>query len=280
MKFSITHSTTYTYAKPVGLAPHVFRLRPRCDGALWLSHFDIHIEPLPSALSQCLDLEGNTVTHAWFDGKTERLSVTSRSELETLRTNAFDYLLDPSAWRLPLRYPAGLETLLAPYSLRGESDDHIGKFAQEIANEAGGHTLDFLDGLNRRLHETCSHIIRERGLPQAPRFTLRRRRGSCRDLAVLFMDACRAVGIGARFVSGYRRYGRDPAKRYMHAWAEVFLPGGEWRGYDPTHGEPVADLHVVVAAAREPAGASPIQGAYFGESVPSTMQVRIQIATA
>ena len=276
MKISITHSTTYTYALPVQLAPHVVRLRPRCDGALWLLRFEIRIEPQPSALSQCLDLEGNTVTHAWFDGKTERLSVTSRSEVETLRTNAPDYLLDPSASRLPPRYTGGLEMLLAPYSLRAKSDD-VGKFAQEIANEASGFTLDFLDRLNRRLHETCSHIIRETGRPQASEYTLHQRRGSCRDLAVLFIDACRAVGLAARFVSGYRRYGRDPGRRYMHAWPEVFLPGGGWRGYDPTHSDPVADLHVAVAASHEPPGAAPIQGAFFGESVPSTMEARIQI---
>jgi len=166
--------------------------------------------------------------------------------------------------------------LLAPYSLRAESDD-VGKFAQEIANEASGFTLDFLDRLNRRLHETCSHIIRETGGPQASEYTLHQRRGSCRDLAVLFIDVCRAVGLAARFVSGYRRYGRNPAKRYMHAWPEVFLPGGGWRGYDPTHGVPVADFHVAVAASYEPAGAAPIQGAFFGESVPSTMEARIQI---
>jgi transglutaminase-like putative cysteine protease len=240
-------------------------------------HFDIRIEPQPSALSQCLDLEGNTVTHAWFDLKTERLRVTGRSEVETLRTDAFDYLLDPSARRLPPRYASGLETLLALYRLRAGSDDHIGKFAQEIADEASGYTLGFLDGLNRRLHETCSHIIRETGWPQAPEFTLQERRGSCRDLAVLFIDACRAIGVVARFVSGYRRYSMDPAKRYMHAWPEVFLPGGGWRGYDPTHGDPVADHHVAGAASHEPAGAAPIQGAFFGESVTSTMGVQVQI---
>jgi transglutaminase-like putative cysteine protease len=277
MRISITYSTTYTYAKLVSLAPHVIRLRPRCDGALGLIHFDIRIEPQPSTLSQCFDLEGNTVTHAWFNGQTDRLQVTSRSEVETLRTNASDYLLDPQAWRMPPRYPGGLERLLAPYTLRAESDDRVDKFAQEIANEAGGNTLYFLDGLNRRLYETCSSIIRETGKPQEPAVTLQQRRGSCRDLAVLFIDACRAVGIAARFVSGYRRYGRDPAKRYMHAWPEVFLPGGGWRGYDPTQTTQVADLHVAVAASHEPAGAAPIQGAYFGESVSSTMEAWVQI---
>ena len=156
MRISITHSTTYT--KPVGLAPYVIRLRPRCDGALWLIYFDIRIEPQPSALSQCFDLEGNTVSHAWFDGKTDRLQVTSRSEVETLRTNASDYLLDPRASRLPPRYSAGLERLLAPYSLRAESDDQVDQFAQEIAYQAGGNTLYFLDGLSRRLYETCGDI--------------------------------------------------------------------------------------------------------------------------
>ena len=277
MRISITHSTTYTYAKQIQLAPHLIRLRPRCDGALWLIHFDIRIEPLPSALTQCFDLEGNTVTHAWFNGQTDRLRVTNRSEVETLRTNASDYLLDPLASTLPPRYESSLEKLLAPYILRIEADGHIDKFAQEISCRAGGKTLHFLDGLNRRLYETCSHIIRETGRPQEPALTLHQRQGSCRDLAVLFMDACRAVGIPARFVSGYRRYGRDPAKRYMHAWPEVFLPGGGWRGYDPTESALVADLHVAVAASHEPAGAAPIQGAYFGESVPSTMEARVQI---
>jgi transglutaminase-like putative cysteine protease len=188
-----------------------------------------------------------------------------------------DYLLDLSAFRLPPSYTGGLERLLAPYSSRAKWDDQVAKFAQKIAYEARENTLDFLDGLNRRLHETCSHIIRETGGPQSPVFTLQQRQGSCRDLAVLFIDACRAVGIAARFLSGYRRYGRDPSKRYMHAWPEVFLPGGGWRGYDPTQGGLVSDLHVAVAASHEPAGAAPIQGAFYGESVPSTMEVRVQI---
>jgi transglutaminase-like putative cysteine protease len=135
----------------------------------------------------------------------------------------------------------------------------------------------FSTGLTRRLYETCSRIIRETGKPQEPAFTLQQRQGSCPDLAVLFIDVCRAVGIAARFVSGYRRYGRDPAKRYMHAWPEVFLPGGGWRGYDATQSTLVTDHHVAVAASHEPAGAAPIQGAYFGESVPSKMEAWLQI---
>jgi transglutaminase-like putative cysteine protease len=215
--------------------------------------------------------------HASFDGKTERLAVISRSEIETLRKNAFDYVLEHGAESLPLQYPAHLDSLLAPYVARIESSDLIEKFTRELVSQAGSDTLKFLDRLNHRIHRTCSHVIREAGMPQASELTLRNGHGSCRDLTMVFIDACRIAGLAARFVSGYRRYSRIPERRYMHAWPEVFLPGGGWRGYDPSYDEPVIDLHVPVAASYEPAGAAPIEGAYFGESVPSTMEVNLDI---
>jgi transglutaminase-like putative cysteine protease len=101
-------------------------------------------------------------------------------------------------------------------------------------------------------------------------------------LAVLFIEACRAFGIAARLVSGYQKYGTqkygtDPARRHMHAWPEVFLPGGGWLGYDPTHGLVVADLHVAVAACWQPVGAAPISGAFCSNGASSTMDVHVEI---
>jgi hypothetical protein len=197
------------------------------------------------------------VGHAWFDGLTDRLEITSNFEIESLRATAFDYALDPSAQTLPLRYPKDLGSCIAPYCSRETDSEDVREFACHIADLAGGRTLDFLGVLGVQLHKVCTRIVREEGLPQPPEVTLRQRRGSCRDLAVLFMDVCRVFNIGARFVSGYQRYGLDQERRYMHAWAEVYLPGGGWRGYDPTHAMAVADTHVPVAACRAPAGAAP-----------------------
>jgi transglutaminase-like putative cysteine protease len=96
--------------------------------------------------------------------------------------------------------------------------------------------------------------------------TLSTFQGSCRDLAVLFCDLCRVVGIASRFVSGYECASAGQPDAYMHAWAEVYLPGAGWRGYDPSRGLVVANTHVAVAASFHHDLASPVAGAYTGGS--------------
>jgi transglutaminase-like putative cysteine protease len=277
MNLIVTHTSRYSYSKPVWLQPQIIRLRPRCDGALRLERFDIDIAPKPVAVSACLDIEGNSVIHAWFGDKATQLEIVTHFEVETGRTNPFDYLLDPSADTLPIAYGERLSGSLARYCLRADDDDSVAKFARSLAEAAGGHTLAFLNALNDEIQRTCPISVREKGAPHPPAHTLEHRRGSCRDVAMLFIDACRAVGIAARFVSGYQRGGNGQEKRYMHAWPEVYLPGGGWRGYDPTHGLAVADAHVAVAACREPHGATPIEGSFRGDGVSSTLDARVEI---
>ena len=89
--------------------------------------------------------------------------------------------------------------------------------------------------------------------------------GACRDIAMLFLAACRAQGLAGRFVSGYQARSKRP-ERHLHAWPEVYLPGGGWCGFDPTRGLAIADTHVAVAAAPAPAGAMPIEGRFVGSA--------------
>src|SRR5262249_17936328 len=103
------------------------------------------------------------------------------------------------------------------------------------------------------------------------------RQGACRDLAVLFIDACRCLGIAARFVSGYQEGYGSTAKQDLHAWAEVYLPGAGWRGYDPTHGLAVADRHGAVAAAPDPLNAAPVTATYRGDNVTSEMNTQVSV---
>jgi transglutaminase-like putative cysteine protease len=278
MKISVRHETTYTYNKPVWLQPHIFRMQPRLDGTLRLSSQELQIEPEPMRLSYCLDAEGNSVVHAWFTGSTNRLCVTSAFKVEMLRNNPFDYLLSPAAQELPVRYNDGVEPVLAGYLARQYEDSAVVDFARDIVAESDSRTLDFLAALNRHIHDHCPRIIREQGSPHPPEVTLQLRTGSCRDVAVLFIEACRAVGLAARFVSGYQKGDPDrQARRYMHAWAEVYLPGGGWRGYDPTHGTAVANQHVAVAATRQSRDATPIEGAFQGTAVTSKMEAHVKI---
>ncbi|HEY0793386.1 MAG TPA: transglutaminase family protein [Chthoniobacterales bacterium] len=278
MRIKVKHETTFTYSQPVWLQPHVFRLSPRLDGALRLLERQFRVEPEPVQLSPCLDAEGNAVMHAWFSGTTDHLTVFSAFEVETLRANPYDYLLGRSADRLPVKYDDGSSTVLAGYRMRQYDDEAVPAFATELAAGVGSGTLDFLSALNQRIEESCPRIVREEGPPYPPEQTLALRTGSCRDVALLFVEACRTVGLAARFVSGYQGGSMDDqTPRYMHAWAEVFLPGGGWRGYDPTHGVAIADYHVAVAASRESPDATPIQGAFQGTGAKSRMKAVIEV---
>ena len=138
----------------------------------------------------------------------------------------------------------------------------VDAFARSIEGEG----MPFLTALTRRLHEEFAHTIREEGPAEPAESTLAARSGSCRDLSVLFCEACRSRGIPARFVSGYEREAAVQEPAHMHAWAEVYLPGGGWRGYDPSQGLAVSTAHVALAAAADPLLAAPVSGTYRGKA--------------
>ena len=107
--------------------------------------------------------------------------------------------------------------------------------------------------------------------------TLRCGTGSCRDLTVLFMEVCRSQGLAARFVSGYQAGDPGQQDRELHAWPEVYLPGGGWRGFDPTLGLAVTDQHIAVACSWHPAGAAPVVGTIRGTAAQAAMSFDIQL---
>lgn len=274
MRFSVTHAITYRYEVAVHLEPHVIRLRPRSDGSQKLWDFELTIEPRPTGCSECLDQDGNVVTQAWFDEPLETLRVESRFVVEPRRENPFDFL--PAAEGLPFHYAEPWKTLLAPYAGASGVAPAVAEFAAEIAGASGGRTMPFLGVLNRRLFEGWRSTVRLEGPAYPAEATLAAREGSCRDLAVLFCETCRAMGLAARFVSGYERASAGSERPYMHAWGEVYLPGGGWRGYDPSRGLAVSRDHVAVAAAASPALAAPLSGTYRGEAG-ARMEVRISM---
>jgi transglutaminase-like putative cysteine protease len=272
MRISVAHFTLYRYETPVHPEPHTFRLRPREDGAQHLVRFALEISPSPAGTTECLDQDGNVVTEAWFNGPVTELEVRSSFEVDTRRQNPFDFLPNGP----PTAYPEPLRSALAPYLEAGNPAGPVTRFARAIAETGGRDTLAFLTALNQRLFETVRHVTRDDGPPHPPEVTLNEREGTCRDLAVLFCAACRTVGIAARFVSGYEREAALQPRAYMHAWAEVYLQGGGWRGYDPSQGLAVSTSHVAVASAADPRLAAPISGLYRG-AARSQMQFTISM---
>jgi len=278
MRIALDHSTIYRYDAPVFLEPHVIRLRPRADGSQRLLRATLRIEPAPVGTNDFLDQDGNVATCAWFAGAVSELAVHSSFEVETLRENPFDYIL-PSThlFSLPLVYGERLASALAPYLTPGDSAE-VKQFALDLASQNGWRTLDFLNALTRTLYERSTHIVRDEGPPLPPEETLSGCTGSCRDLAVLFSASCRYLGIPARFVSGYECWAGFVGHAYMHAWAEVYLEGGGWRGYDASRGLAVSTAHVAVAAAADSELAAPVTGTFRGKAK-AEMQFQISMQT-
>ncbi len=281
MRFLVTHSTLYRYAAPVTLGPHILRLQPRCDGSQKLWRFDLEIHPRPAGRAACLDQDGNAVTQVWFDGLTDRLLVVSRFEAQPLRENPFDFLLPPAEMLvLPLRYGEPWRTMLLSYANGQRLPATVAAFAQEVQRESGPSVMPFVAALTRRLFEEWTLTERLEGEAYPAETTLAAREGACRDLAALFCQTCRAVGLAARFVSGYERASAGHDRPTMHAWAEVYIPTAGWRGFDPSRGLAVSTGHVAVAAAAEPALAAPFSGTYQGPAGSATeIDLRIQVET-
>ena len=265
MKLSVEHSTVYRYHHAVILEPHIFRLRPRMTSAQRLLAFEIQILPLPAGTSESLDQDGNLALHAWFDTLTQEFSIQSSFTVEMLRENPFDFM--PSGGKsmnLPLWYLEPLCAALSPYRNDAQVGETVKQYAKSVAASAQWDTLPFLTLLTQQIFQTFHHVTRPEGPPWMSDITLNLREGSCRDLAILFCDICRVMGIAARFVSGYECAAAGLLNSYMHAWSEVYLPGAGWRGYDPSRGLAVSNGHIAVAAGFDHSLAAPVAGLFCG----------------
>ena len=261
--YQIDHSINYTYSQPVTFAPHQLRLRPRSNLHQSVTAFALSISPTPQKIVESIDLDGNDSIVAWFDNyPTTNLQIHTKSTVSTNLTDPFNYLLEPWAANLPIDYPRSMSQQLQPYLigyLAGSIDPIAAEVAGEIWNTVEGNTLSFLSKLNQRIYHTCKYSLRQTGAALPPGIVWKNRSGSCRDLTVLFIEVCRAVGLAGRFVSGYEA-GAESDDRHLHAWAEIYLPGAGWRGYDPTHGLVVADGHIAIASSPLPAQTTPVEG--------------------
>jgi transglutaminase-like putative cysteine protease len=280
VQFQITHLAGYVYNQPVFLEPHLIRMRPRVDGGQLLESFRLVVKPQPAGMSSSLDAEGNVVSLAWFNGLSSELTVRAESVVTTTRNNPFEFILPPNRTLLPMTYSPVEEPLVAAARRRaGEipGDDPVGRFAADVAHDVDQQVIAFLSRLAERLASTWTVTHRDSGAPWTAVETLSRRTGACRDLAVLFMDACRSVGLAARFVSGYQQRSADFAHD-LHAWAEVYLPWAGWRGYDPSQGLAASDQHIPLAASARPEQAASVVGSYRGTAATAALTTSVSIS--
>lgn len=286
MRYCIAHTTHYTYSQPVHLRTHTLKLCPRNDGAQWLHQFEVNITPTPIHQTYFLDIHGNTCLNISFREPIASLKIQTTSTVSTTRDNPFDYISKPWAVQFPLDYPSSLAHQLSPYlhfpvghGINTAMAPAVLDMARQLKQAAQQNVGYFLTQLTQLIPNKLDYQQRLEGEPYPPAVTLAEGAGTCRDFTVLFMAVCRAVGLAARFVSGYQEGDLDSdAPHDLHAWAEVYIPGGGWRGFDPTLGLAVGDRHIAIAAAPLPSQAAPVSGTLkTTDPIQTTLDSHIQI---
>ncbi len=276
---TVTHRTTYDYANPVVLGPHRMMFRPRDSHDLRLLETGLEIDPRPSDLRWMHDVFGNSVALARFDGiSARRLSIESRIVLEQFPTGPGDFSLEDHASHYPFSYDAAEVPDLGRTMERHYPDpEHrIDEWARQFVRaEAAGdglaETLPMLLAMTAAIRNGFTYQSREAEGTQSPVETLARGSGSCRDFALLMMEAVRSLGLAARFVSGYLY---DPAidggaggsigAGATHAWMQTYLPGAGWVEFDPTNGIAGGRNLIRVAVTRDAGQAVPLAGQWTG----------------
>jgi len=276
MKLRIQHRTTYYYSQSVSFGPHRMMLRPREGHDIKIERSVLEITPA-HGIHWIRDVNGNSIAVADFTESANQLMVFSELILNHFEINPFDFQIEPAALRYPFAYEAETALELFPFiqsvypNDAPRVQDWLGQFWRP---GQGVETLALLQQMNGHICRTFKYQVREEPGVQTPAQTINMNSGSCRDFATLFVEACRKLGLGARFVSGYILSGGTSVGASTHAWAEVYIPGAGWKGFDPTLGLLTTSQHVTIAVARHPESAMPISGSFNG---PSTAFLRAEV---
>jgi transglutaminase-like putative cysteine protease len=275
-RFALTHESHYRYARPVRLGPQLIRLQPAPHARTPITGYRLDIAPSPARLDWFFDPAGNRSARALFDGMTSELSVTVALEATLTPINPFDFLLDDGAIEWPFALKPWLTRQLAPYREAPPQGPLLAALLASLPQTQQA-TIDLLVAANGLIHRRIRYEKRETpGIWDAER-VLTEERGACRDMAWLLVHVLRALGFAARFVSGYMIEAEQDASDHaeLHAWAEAYLPGAGWIGFDPTSGLLTAEGHIPLAAAPEPEATAPITGTH--EAVAVTPRFRISV---
>lgn len=281
-RFRIFHQTLYTYSAPVELKNHTLRLRPREGHELRIERSNLDILPVPQLRWQ-RDAEDNSVATAVFASQSDQLTIKSEIIIQQYDQTPYDFVVEDYAGFYPFNYLASDIILLAPYRLSGPvpNNDLLSDWIKQIWTPGETiQTYTLLQRINQRIYQKLAYQMREEAGVQTAEESLTLASGSCRDSAYLFMEVTRRLGFAARFVSGYTY--SPPFAGQMgstHAWAEVFIPGAGWKGFDPSSGSIVGINHIAVAVARLPHMVPPVSGAFIG-SATASMAVGVWVSEA
>ena len=272
----IVHTTEYTYRNPVGLLRHSLMIRPDESHDLRLHSATLEVEPAPSGINWKHDVFNNSICFLdWPEMlRTSRLNIVSTLDIthhpegQPLPV----YSLDPAAEQFPYAYAAQELPDLAPFIEleMPDSDRKVEAWARGVVSSMDSkETLRVLNAMTHAIKAEFRYDARHEEGTQTAAQTLALRSGTCRDFAVLMMEALRCFGLATRFVTGYLYDNISGSVRgggSTHAWCSVYLPGAGWVEYDPTNGLIAGANLIRVAVTRTAEQAMPVSGGFVGNA--------------
>jgi transglutaminase-like putative cysteine protease len=279
---NLRHSTVYRYRRPVTFGEHRMMFRPRDSHDLRLIGTGLRISPA-ATIRWHHDVFANSIGVASFDECADKLIFESEIKVEHYVDDEQEFVLEPHAQTMPFSYSTDEIPDLGRTRERHYADpDHlVDEWARQFLVTSNGNdgpdeiaTMDVLTNLTKAIPRQFEYRRRYAEVTQTPIETLRLRSGSCRDYAVLMMEAVRTFGLAARFVSGYvydpqlledaAANGTTVGTGETHAWVQIYLPGAGWVEFDPTNGL-IGGVNLIrVAVARDPRQAIPLTGTFVG----------------
>jgi transglutaminase-like putative cysteine protease len=267
MKLRIQHRTTYNYSQPVSFGRHKILVRPREGHDLHIESSILDITP-GHQVHWMRDVNGNSIARVDFTEPASQLMIYSEVVLRHYDANPFDFIIEDNAVTYPFVYEPDCQPELAAFAhiLYPKDTARIREWLTQFWKTGDTvETVTLLQRVNQHIHDTFQYQRRDEPGVQTPAETLQKSSGSCRDFATLLLEACRCWGLAARFASGYMQCeATEAGGASTHAWAEVYLPGAGWKGFDPTSGVLTGSQHVTVAVSRDPENAAPISGSFVG----------------
>jgi len=276
VRYDIVHTTVYRYRQPVTFGEHRVMFRPRDSHDLRVLATDLDISP-EAEVRMIQDPLSNSVALVQPLEKADTLQIVCSFTIEHAHSMNLELPLSPSAELFPFSYTTeeryDLEHYLRPY--HDDPDGELTAWARQfIRTDGPTGTRDLLVAMNQTIRDKFVYLARDEEGTQQPIETLKLGSGSCRDFALLMMEAARRLGVATRFVSGYLY---DPAlddgedsgtvgAGYTHAWLQAYLPGAGWVPFDPTNNLLGGTQLIRVGVARDPSQAAPVSGSWFGES--------------
>lgn len=266
----ILHHTIYRYSEPVRFGLHRLVLRPREGHHVAVVRHKLTIVP-QARFFWLTDLFGNNVALAEIEEEADRLEIINDAIIERMdfsEDTAPRRISRSSIMPLPVAYPQTEIPVVEGYitSVYPDQQPEVSAWIDSLPCDRSDLTaFEMLEHLGRTIHKTIKYRRREEMGVQPPAMTIMLGTGSCRDMAVLLIEACRVLGIAARFASGYLETAASAAGRgATHAWADVYLPDSGWIGYDPTLGELVSRKHIALGFSAHPRGVMPVSGIFNG----------------